>query len=191
MTMKLFVRVVLVDGHSGTREALIHRLGQMHGISVVGAASDEGEALKVVGSRRPDVVIIDPRSISANGAAFLHRLAAVDPHLGIVVLTAYLAEGEQTNLIRAGAQTILFKEIGTGALVVMIRRVASRGVSGRKEQEAGGAPVRWRGGANSYASGPPLLHSQQLLGSHEGAWQRAQQIGSVQSLSSVLREAKE
>lgn len=159
--MNQVIRVALVDGHSGTREGLIHLLGQMSGISVVGAARDEGEALEVVDSRRPDVVIIDHRRISANGAAFLHRLAAIDPHLGIVVLTAYLAEGEQTNLIRAGAQVILFKEIGFTVLVKTIRSVAAHGVSRRTEQEAG-----------------------------RGMMAESKQTGSMQSLSSPLREAE-
>lgn len=136
MGMKDLVTVVLVDGHGGTRQELIRRLEQMPAISVVGAASDEGEALKVVGRRRPDVVVIDHRHISANGAEFLYRLAAIDPHAGIVVLTAYLSEEERVDLSRAGAQAILFKEIDSGSLVETIRRVAARELS----KGAGGAP---------------------------------------------------
>lgn len=129
---------MLVDSHGGTRQGLIHRLEQMPAISVVGAASDEDEALKVIGRRRPDVVVIDHRHISTNGAEFLHRLAALDPRVGIVVLTAFLTEKERVNLSRAGAQAILYKEIDSGSLVKTIRRVAARGLS----KGAGGAPGR-------------------------------------------------
>lgn len=125
--------MAVVDGHVGTRRGLIRRLEQVPGISVVGEARDAGEALAVVSDRRPDVVVTDLRRIASNGAEFLGQLGRAAPQAGIVILTTYLAEGERADLLRAGAGAVLLKEIDSGTLVRMIRRVGTRaGTGGRR-----------------------------------------------------------
>lgn len=128
--------MAVVDGNSRTRGELVRRLGQMPGISVVGEAGDPREALTVVTDRRPDVVVMDLRRIAPDGAEFLGRLAAAAPQAGIVVLTAYLTEGERADLLRAGARAILLKEIDSGALVRTIRMIAARPVAEGRRSEA-------------------------------------------------------
>lgn len=123
--MERSVTVAVLDGHPGTRQGLIRRLGQVPGISIVGEAGDPGEALRLVGDRRPDVIVMDVRRIDPNAAGFLGRIAAAAPEAGIVVLTAYLTEREQSDLTRAGARAILLKEIDSGRLVRTIRAVAA------------------------------------------------------------------
>lgn len=128
--------MAVVDGNPGTRRGLICRLGQMPGISVVGEAGGPSEALTVVSDRRPDVVVMDLRRIAPDGAEFLGRLARAAPQAGIVVLTAYLTERERSDLMGAGARTILLKEIDSGTLIRTIRTIAAPPVSGEGRSEA-------------------------------------------------------
>lgn len=123
--MERSVTVAVIDGNPGTRQGVIRQLQQMPGISVVGEAGEPGEALRVVCDRQPDVVVMDVRRIDPNAAEFVGRMAAAVPQSGIVILTAYLTEGERFDLMRAGARAILLKEIDSGRLIRTIRAVAA------------------------------------------------------------------
>lgn len=97
----------------------------MAGISISGEAGEPDETIRIVGDRRPDVVLVDMR-IGRNGAEFVSQMAAAAPKSRIVVLTAYVTEEERSELMRAGAQAILLKEIDSERLVRAIRTVATQ-----------------------------------------------------------------
>jgi DNA-binding NarL/FixJ family response regulator len=134
--MELSVTVAVVAGNPGARQALIGRLRQMPGISVVGEAGSPDEALRAVRNGRPDVVVIDLRRVDPNAAEFLSRMVAAAPQTGIVILTAYLTEAERADLMRSGARAILLKEIDSGTLVRTIRTVAAQLMAGERRSEA-------------------------------------------------------
>lgn len=130
------VTVAVLDGNPGTRRGLIRRLTQIPGISVVGEGSDADEAVRVVGEQRPDVVVADVPRMAPDAGAFLGRLMRAAPEAGIVVLTAYLTERERSELVRAGAQALLLKEIDSVALARAIETVAERRLGGERRTEA-------------------------------------------------------
>lgn len=134
--MQRSVTVAIVDGNRGTRQGLSRRLGQMPEISVVGEAGEPGEAMRLVSDRRPDVVVLDLRRLAPDGAEFLGRLAKAAAPARIVVLTAYLTEPEEAELMRAGARAILLKEIDSEALARTIRMVALQEMAGERRPEA-------------------------------------------------------
>lgn len=128
--MQQGITVAVIDSNSGTRQGLIRRLRQIPGITVLGEAGDPEEALRVVSEQRPDVVLMDVRWTDRDGAALLSQIAAAVPKARIVVLTAYVTEQERSELMRAGAQAILLKEIGSDRLVQTIRTVAAQLAAG-------------------------------------------------------------
>ena len=130
------VTVVIVDGNPGTRAGLARRLMQVPGISVVAEGRDEEEAVRVVGERRPDVVVADVPRMAPDAAAFLGRIAQAAPEAGIVVLTAYLTARARSDLMRAGARALLLKEIDSGALTRAIETVAGRRLGEERRTEA-------------------------------------------------------
>ncbi|OGQ75069.1 MAG: hypothetical protein A3G40_03500 [Deltaproteobacteria bacterium RIFCSPLOWO2_12_FULL_57_22] len=128
--MKRSITVAVIDSNSGTRQGLVRRLQQMPGITVLGEAADPEEALRVAFEQRPDVVLTDVRWIDRDGAEFLSQMAAAVPKAKIVVLTAYVTEQERSELMRAGAQAILLKEIGSDRLVQTMRTLAAQPAGG-------------------------------------------------------------
>ncbi|MBI2998010.1 MAG: response regulator transcription factor [Deltaproteobacteria bacterium] len=128
--MQRGITVAVIDSNSGAREGLIRRLQQIPGITVLGEAADPEEAIRVVSEQRPDVVLVDVRGIDRDGAEFLSQMAAAVPKAKIVVLTAYVTEQERSVLMRAGAQAILLKEIGSDRLVQTMRTVAAQPAGG-------------------------------------------------------------
>jgi DNA-binding NarL/FixJ family response regulator len=130
------ITVAVLDGNAGTRQGLIRRLQRMPGILVVGEGSDQGEAVRVVGEQRPDVVVADVPRLAPDPAAFLERLAHAAPEAGIVVLTAYVTEEERSDLVHAGARALLLKEIDSEALARAIRTAAGRPAAEERRSEA-------------------------------------------------------
>ena len=123
--------VAVVDGNARARRGVVALLRQLPGISVVGEAADQGDALVVARAHQPDVILADLRRITRSGGEFLGRLAAVAPQARVIVLSAYLTEQEQDDLAKAGAHAFLLKEIDSEALVGAIRSVTAP-VAGEK-----------------------------------------------------------
>jgi DNA-binding NarL/FixJ family response regulator len=102
------LRIVIVDDHPLTREALASLLGS-HGFDVVGTASDGEEAIQVVGRLQPELVLLDLSMPGLDGLSALPRLREAAPECEVVVLTASGTEENLLQAIRAGAAGYLLK----------------------------------------------------------------------------------
>ena len=88
-------RVLVVDADDRVRQSLIGLLGIGGRLDVVGDTGGPDEALRLAGSARPDVVVIDPRLPGLEqGRACIRRLRAVVPGLRIIALTCPESNGE-------------------------------------------------------------------------------------------------
>ena len=83
------LRVLVADDQRVVREGLTLMLGLLDGIEAVGAAADGEEALALVASERPDVVLMDLRMPRLDGIEATRRLAETHPGIGVVALTTY------------------------------------------------------------------------------------------------------
>src|SRR5881227_1936894 len=101
-------RILIVDDHPLTREALASLLGA-HGLDVIGCASDGAEAIQEVGRLQPDLVLLDLSMPGLSGLDALPRLRAAAPGCEVVVLTASGTEENLLAAIRAGAAGYLLK----------------------------------------------------------------------------------
>ena len=102
------LRIVIVDDHPLTREALSSLLGA-HGFDVVGLASDGTEAIREVGRLQPDLVLLDLSMPGVDGLSALPSLREAAPECEVVVLTASGTEENLLQAIRAGAAGYLLK----------------------------------------------------------------------------------
>ena len=101
-------RILIVDDHPLTREALSSLLGA-HGFDVVGCASDGREAITEVARLQPDLVLLDLSMPGLDGLSALPRLREAAPDTEVVVLTASGTEENLLAAIRAGAAGYLLK----------------------------------------------------------------------------------
>jgi len=101
-------RVLIVDDHPLTREALASLLSQ-HGFDVVGDANDGGEAIEQARRLRPDLVLLDLTMPDMDGLTALPRIREASPESEVVVLTASGTEENLLAAIRAGAAGYLLK----------------------------------------------------------------------------------
>jgi len=85
-------RVLLVDDAAAIRNALRGVLEDA-GIEVVGEALDGVQGVAMVGSLRPDVVLMDLRMPSSNGFQATEQIVQEHPAVRVVVLSAYETGG--------------------------------------------------------------------------------------------------
>ncbi|MFQ5555301.1 MAG: response regulator [Acidimicrobiia bacterium] len=118
-------RIMIVDDQEVVREGLRAILGTVPGLEVVGTASNGAEALTLVGTVDPDVVLMDLNMPIMNGVEATRALAAAHPEVGVLVLTTYDAEEWVLDAVRAGASGYLLKDAPREKLVDAIRGTAA------------------------------------------------------------------
>jgi len=101
-------RILVVDDHPLTREALVSLLGS-HGFEVAGTAADGAEAIARARETQPDLVLLDLSMPGMDGLSALPRLREAAPRCEVVVLTASGTEENLLAAIRAGAAGYLLK----------------------------------------------------------------------------------
>lgn len=104
-------RVLLVDDAAAIRNALRGVLEDA-GIEVVGEAPDGVQGVAMVGSLRPDVVLMDLRMPSSNGFQATEQIVQEHPAVRVVVLSAYETEESAEAVRAAGAFAFLPKHCG-------------------------------------------------------------------------------
>ncbi len=118
------IRLLIVDDHPVVRDGLRGMLAGDPGLLVVGEASDGAEALAVVGSLEPDVILMDLRMPGMGGAAAIRALAERGVPARVLVLTTYDTDSDVVPAIEAGATGYLLKDSPREELVRAIRAAA-------------------------------------------------------------------
>jgi DNA-binding NarL/FixJ family response regulator len=122
------VRVLVVDDQTLFREALTTLLEVHEEVEVVSAAADGAEALELVVTLRPDVVLMDLRMPVLDGVATTKRLRVEHPDVRVLVLTTFDGDDEVFPALRAGAVGYLLKDATASRLVEAVL-AAARGES--------------------------------------------------------------
>jgi DNA-binding NarL/FixJ family response regulator len=120
------IGVVLADDQVLLRAGLRALLDAEPDIAVLGEASDGREAVALVRTLHPDVVLMDIRMPGTDGLAATREVAA-DPALTgtrVVVLTTFDLDEYVFEAIRAGASGFLVKDTEPTELLRAVRAVA-------------------------------------------------------------------
>jgi DNA-binding NarL/FixJ family response regulator len=107
------IRVVVVDDHQILRDGLVALLGALDGMEVVGTAGDGVDALHVVESTSPDVVVMDIQMPGLDGIEATRRITGRHESVRVVMLTMNEDDDTVLSAVRAGASGYLLK--GSGA----------------------------------------------------------------------------
>jgi DNA-binding NarL/FixJ family response regulator len=122
------IRLMIVDDHPVVRDGLRGMLAGDPDLDVVGEASDGAEALELIDSLQPDVVLMDLRMPRLGGAAAIKALAERGAEAKVLVLTTYDTDRDVVPALEAGATGYLLKDAPRDELVRAIR-AAARGES--------------------------------------------------------------
>ena len=101
------IRLLVVEDHGATRQALVRLLGDEPDLSVVGQAADGQGALKLIRATEPDVVLLDVRMPRFDGVVTAQILRYEFPHIIIVGMSA--GPNDAAAMCRIGVATCVPK----------------------------------------------------------------------------------
>jgi len=115
------VRVLLVDDHKIMREGLAALLAGVPDMEVVGQASDGREALDLVRSALPDVVVMDIGMPELNGVEATRRVRTEHPRVKVIALSTHTDKRYVQHMLEAGACGYVLKIAAHEELVRAVR----------------------------------------------------------------------
>ena len=118
------IRVFLIEDHTLVRAGIKSLLQNVEGIEVAGEAGNGRDALRMMRTDTPDIVLTDIAMAGLNGMETTARITKDFPGVRVIVLSMYANEEYVMQALRAGAAGYLVKEAATSELELAIRAVA-------------------------------------------------------------------
>lgn len=126
------VRLMIVDDHPVVRQGICAmleangslNLGSELGIAVVAQAENGKQALRLLESHEPEVVLLDIRMPDMDGMACLKQIRTQRPQTAVLLFTGYENSTYAARASALGAQGYLSKSISGKALIEAIRNAA-------------------------------------------------------------------
>ncbi|MBY8862593.1 response regulator transcription factor [Nocardia sp. CA2R105] len=119
------ISVVVADDQTTVRDGLSTVLSLLPDVEVVGEARDGAEAVELVRTLSPQVVLMDLRMPGVDGVAATTAITAAHPGTAVLVLTTYADDASIAGALRAGARGYLTKDAGRAEIAAAVRSVAS------------------------------------------------------------------
>jgi two-component system response regulator DegU len=124
---KLTTKIVIIDDHQLFREGVKRILEFEKSFQVVAEGDDGTEAVRLVETYNPDVVIMDINMPQMNGIEATRELVEKFPDTKVIILSIHDDENYVTHALQTGAQGYLLKEMDADALIDAVRVVADGG----------------------------------------------------------------
>lgn len=115
------ITVMVVDDHPLLREGLIKILSLDDTIEVVGEAGDGEAGIEMAENLRPQVVLMDINLPKMNGIVACKKIKEKLPETQIIVLTVCEDERQVLEVVRAGANGYLLKDVEPNMLIQSIK----------------------------------------------------------------------
>jgi two-component system invasion response regulator UvrY len=122
------LKILLADDHSVVRQGVKQILSEAFAQATFGEAQNANELLKLVGSERWDVAVLDLAMPGGNGLDTLKQIKQDHPQLPVLILSMFPEDQYAVRTIRAGAAGYLNKESAPEELVQAVRKILRGGV---------------------------------------------------------------
>jgi DNA-binding NarL/FixJ family response regulator len=119
------IKVIICDDQMIVCEGLQRILGATPDIKVVGTAHNGQEALDLIPSTKPDLVLMDLKMPLMNGIIATRKIREQFPDTSVLVLTTYDDDEWVFDAVRAGANGYLLKDTPPPELIKAIQGTVS------------------------------------------------------------------
>ncbi|WP_349408646.1 response regulator transcription factor [Pseudalkalibacillus sp. SCS-8] len=120
-------KIVLIDDHKLFREGVKRILDMEENFEVVAEGDDGQDAVDLIESYVPDVVLMDINMPNINGVEATRRLVERFPDIKVIILSIHDDEAYVTHAVQTGASGYLLKEMDADALIDAVKVVADGG----------------------------------------------------------------
>lgn len=121
------LRILLADDHAVVRRGVKQIIAEAFAQATFGEVQNVHELLKLIGSERWDIVVLDLNMPGGSGLEALKQIKQAHPQLPVLILTMFPEDQYAMRTIRAGAAGYLNKESAPEELVQAIRKVLRGG----------------------------------------------------------------
>jgi DNA-binding NarL/FixJ family response regulator len=116
-------KILIVDDHPLVREGLAARISAQIDLEVCGEACDVDDALALLESTQPELMIVDLTLQHSSGLALIKKVHQVDPRTRMLVVSAHDESLLAERALRAGAHGYVNKQEAQGKVLDAIRTV--------------------------------------------------------------------
>ena len=117
------IYILLVDDHALVRNGVARLLADETDMVVVGEASSGEEALAFIGQVAPDIILMDARMPGIGGIEATRRIRGLAPQIRIIAMSSITSGVIPSQMLRAGAQAFISKNVGVDEMLQAIRMV--------------------------------------------------------------------
>ena len=117
------IRILIADDHAVVRKGLAMVLKLEDDIEVVGEAGDGLETIEAAKNIKPDLVLLDLMMPNMDGSETAKKLRENHPDIKIIILTGTTVTSSAVEIVAAGINGYLLKEIEPSELKQAIRVV--------------------------------------------------------------------
>jgi len=154
-------RILIVEDHPIVRQGLRWLIGQEPDLEICGEVEDVPEALRLVNSTCPDLIVIDISLKDSNGIELVKQIKGLDLRVKMLVSSVHDDSVYAERALRAGAMGYINKQQATDKLIQAIRTVLDDRVY-LSENMADRLLDRFRGGKKAKYSLVDILSDREL-----------------------------
>jgi DNA-binding NarL/FixJ family response regulator len=203
------IRILIIDDHAVVRKGLAMVLRLEPDLEIVAEAGDGRTGLELARAFNPDIVLLDLIMPKMDGQEVALTLRQFLPHIKIMILTGTEVDDRALDLIAAGVEGYVLKNIEPGELVRAIHAVVNgeaylhpdvmKKVLGRMNQPPHQTPVpltkremevlEWMATPNTYRQiAEQLCVSEETIRSHaKSILEKLAQPNRAQAVLSAMR----
>lgn len=120
------IQLVIADNHTLVRAGFRALVEELDGIEVVGEADNGRDAIQLVETFKPQIVLMDIAMPEMNGLEATARISREFPQVRVLILSMHANEEYVYQALRSGASGYLLKDSGAEELELALRAI-SRG----------------------------------------------------------------
>ncbi|PZO42244.1 MAG: DNA-binding response regulator [Leptolyngbya sp.] len=118
------IQLVIADNHTLVRAGFRSLVEELDGIEVVGEAENGRDALQLVETLKPQIVLMDIAMPEMNGLEATARISREFPQVKVLILSMHANEEYVYQALRSGASGYLLKDSGAEELELALRAIA-------------------------------------------------------------------